>query len=206
VRLRPHYTLILSGVLSFKDEGYLATEVDYAIKERREKGDKFAIVTLLFVDNNGEVGKIPELLEPYVWKKPKTHLEALHEIIRALPIKVGDIDWREDIKKSFQPTEVKSKSVELSKEAKAILLTATEGNGEILLLNTANGQHLHVNNECIIPAEEHDPRTIALWVGGLNDLGRYALIQGDRRNGFKVSRDGYKSADAIREEARESMS
>jgi TIR domain len=191
---------------SFQDKGYLATEVDYAIQEKREKGDKFAIVTLQFVDDNGEVGEIPKLLKPYVWKKPKTHLEALREIIRALPIKVGDIDWREDIKSKLQTTEVKSKSVELSKEAKAILLTATEGNGEILLLNTANGQHLHVNNECIIPAEEHDPRTIALWVGGLNDLGRYALIQGDRRNGFKVSRDGYKSADAIREEARESMS
>jgi hypothetical protein len=191
---------------SFKDEGYLATEVDYAIKEKRKKGDKFAIVTLQFVDNNGEVGKIPELLEPYVWKKPKTHLEALREIIRALPIKVGDLDWREDIKKSFQFTEVKSKSVELSKEAKAILLTATKGNGEIQLLDAADGMHLHVDNACIVPTEEHNGRALALWLGGFEDLGRYGLIQGNRRNGFRVSRDGYKTADAIQKEARELMS
>jgi hypothetical protein len=95
---------------SFKDEGYLATEVDYAVREKRQKADKFAIVTLQFVDDNGNIGTIPELLTHYVWKKPKTHFEALREIIRALPVKVGDIDWREDIKKSFQPTEVKSKT------------------------------------------------------------------------------------------------
>jgi TIR domain len=188
---------------SFKDEGYLATEVDYAIQERREKGDKFAIVTLLFVDDNG---KIPELLKPYVWMKPKTHLEALREIIRALPIKVSDIDWRGDIKKSFQPTEVQSKSVELLKEAKAILLKATEGNGAIQLLDAANGIHLHIDHECIVPAEEHNGRGLALWLGGFEDLCRYGLIQGNRRDGFRVSRDGYKTADTIREEARESIS
>jgi hypothetical protein len=191
---------------SFKDEGYLATEVDYAIKEKREKGNKFAIVTLLFVDDNGEIGKIPELLKSYVWMKPKTHLEALREIIRALPIKVGNTDWREDIKKSFQPTEVQSKSVELSKEAKAILLKATEGNGAIQLLDASDGIHLHIDHECIVPAEEHNGRGLALWLGGFEDLCRHGLIQGNRIDGFRVSRDGYKTADTIREEARESIS
>ena len=67
---------------SFKDEGYLETEVDYAIQEKRKKGDKFAIIALQFVDDDGNVGAIPELLKPYVWKKPKAHLQALCEIVR----------------------------------------------------------------------------------------------------------------------------
>ena len=33
---------------SFQDEAYLATEVNYAIQEKREKGDRFSIVTLVF--------------------------------------------------------------------------------------------------------------------------------------------------------------
>ena len=56
---------------SFKDEGFLETEVNYAIRERREKGDKFAIVTLQFVDADGNTGEIPDLLKPYVWKNPQ---------------------------------------------------------------------------------------------------------------------------------------
>jgi hypothetical protein len=67
---------------SFKDEGFLETEVNYAIQEKRKKGDKFAIVALQFVSADGNVGEIPELLKPYVWKKPKTPLEAFREIVR----------------------------------------------------------------------------------------------------------------------------
>ncbi|MCL2649276.1 MAG: toll/interleukin-1 receptor domain-containing protein [Phycisphaerales bacterium] len=82
---------------SFKDEGYLETEVNYAIQGKRAKGDKFAIIALQFVGPNGSVGEIPDLLKSYVWKKPKSHLEALREIIRALPISAGAVDWRSEI-------------------------------------------------------------------------------------------------------------
>ena len=68
---------------SFKDEGYLETEINYAIQEKRRKEDKFAIVTLQFLDADGNVGEIPDLLKTYVWKKTKTPLEALREIVRA---------------------------------------------------------------------------------------------------------------------------
>lgn len=81
----------------FKDAGFLETEVDYAVREKREKGDKFAIITLQFSDPDGNIGEIPELLETYVWKKPKTPLEALREIVRALPVAPVNIDWRDEM-------------------------------------------------------------------------------------------------------------
>ena len=78
---------------AFKDEQFLATEVDYAIREKRKKGDRFAIITLIFNDGTAK-GKVPDLLHTYVWKQPKSELEALQEIIRALPVYVGDVRWR----------------------------------------------------------------------------------------------------------------
>lgn len=78
---------------NFKDENYLATEVDYAIAEKRNKGDKFSIITLVF-EKDGQKGTVPNLLHRYVWKEPKNDLEALKEILRALPVKVGDIYWK----------------------------------------------------------------------------------------------------------------
>jgi hypothetical protein len=77
----------------FQDEDYLASEVEYAIAEKREKGDRFSIVTLVF-EANGLKGQVPDLLKTYVWKEPKTDLEALCEIIIALPVKVGDVCWK----------------------------------------------------------------------------------------------------------------
>ena len=78
----------------FKDEHYLETEINYSIAEKRKKGDKFAIITLVFKDDSGKKGKIPELLEQYVWKEPDNHLVALQEIIKALPIQLFGIDWK----------------------------------------------------------------------------------------------------------------
>jgi len=78
---------------NFKDENYLATEVEYAISEKRTKRDKFAIITLVFGEGIAE-GNVPSLLHTYVWKQPKSKLEALQEIIRALPVHVGEVRWR----------------------------------------------------------------------------------------------------------------
>jgi hypothetical protein len=77
----------------FRDESFLATEVEYAIREKRAKEDRFAIITLVFGDGAAK-GNVPDLLRGYVWKEPKFHLEALQEIIRALPIQVGSVHWR----------------------------------------------------------------------------------------------------------------
>ena len=78
---------------SFKDENYLATEVDYAIAEKRNKAERFSIITLVF-EEDGIKGTVPSLLHRYVWKEPKNDLEALREILRALPVQVGDIYWK----------------------------------------------------------------------------------------------------------------
>jgi len=79
---------------NYVDEGYLAKEVDYAVQEKMKKNERFSIITLVLTDNTGKKGTAPELLHTYVWKEPKTDLEAIREIIRALPIEVGPIQWR----------------------------------------------------------------------------------------------------------------
>jgi hypothetical protein len=79
---------------AFKDESYLATEVEYAVAQKRKKGERFAIITLVFDSGSAVKGVVPNLLHNYVWKEPNSDLEALQEIIRALPIQVGDARWR----------------------------------------------------------------------------------------------------------------
>jgi TIR domain len=83
----------------FKDESYLATEVDYAINEKQTKKDRFSIITLVFGEGTTK-GSVPDLLHRYVWKEPKSDLEALQEIIRALPILVGRLQWRATLAQS----------------------------------------------------------------------------------------------------------
>lgn len=77
----------------YKDEGFLETEVNYAITEKMQKGDKFSIITLVY-ENDGKKGEVPELLKTYVWKEPADDLEALREIVKALPLKMGDVRYR----------------------------------------------------------------------------------------------------------------
>jgi hypothetical protein len=74
----------------FKDQNFLATEIDYAVKQKREKADRFAIIALV-MDSSA---KVPELLTPYVWKAPAQHLEALREVIKALPLRLPPPEWR----------------------------------------------------------------------------------------------------------------
>jgi hypothetical protein len=78
---------------NFLDEDYLASEVNYAIAEKRKKKEKFSIIILVF-EENGVKGNVPQLLEPYVWKEPKTDLEAIREIIKALPLQIGNITYK----------------------------------------------------------------------------------------------------------------
>ena len=78
----------------FVDEQYLATEIDYSIAEKRKKGDYFSIITLLLPGTDGEKGKVPDLLKPYVYKEPSNELEALRELIRALPLNITIPNWK----------------------------------------------------------------------------------------------------------------
>lgn len=182
----------------FRDEGYLETEINYAISEKRRKGDKFAIITLQFVDADGKVGEIPALLKTYVWKKPPNDLHAIREIIRALPIQPGPVDWRDGIEGVVKMPVVKSKSVELSPEATTILLEATAGDGSVIHLRHLGGEGIRANGKSLIP--DSSQRTTALWVGGLEDLTRRRLIKdrGYKQEVFEVTREGYQAADELR--------
>ncbi len=182
---------------SFKDEGYLATEVDYAIQQKRKKGNKFAIVSLQFANKDGKTGAIPELLKQYVWKKPKTELQALREILRALPIECAAPDWRDGIEDVVRTPKPKSTTTELSDEAKALLKTAAIGDGSIIHLNFNGGAHMEAGRQRMIPST--DARTVALWIGGLEDLLRRRYIKdcGHKREVFELTREGYQAADEL---------
>jgi len=69
---------------NFKDCKYLKSEINYAIAQTREKEDYFRIITLAFQTGKEKI-EIPELLKSYVWKTPRTELDALTEIIKAQP-------------------------------------------------------------------------------------------------------------------------
>lgn len=182
---------------SFKDEGYLETEVNYAIQEKRRKGDKFAIITLQFVDDDGNMGEIPDLLKTYVWKKPKTSLEALRQIVRALPVLPGTVDWREEITGIATAPKTKSTSTELSAEAVAILKAAAAADGRIMHFRYGGGEDIQIGSRNMIP--DQDSRTIARWVGGLEDLQRRRYVKGVGHKGvvFEVTREGYEVADEL---------
>ena len=76
---------------NFRDERILADEIDYAKTRKTEQGEKFSIIILKFPDS----ADVPELFKTYVWKDVNNDLDGLHEIIRALPIELGPVHWKE---------------------------------------------------------------------------------------------------------------
>ena len=79
---------------NFIDEGFLATEIDYALAEKREKGDRFAIVTLLLRGLDGNFGTPPKMINQYVWKEVEAG-QVIRTIVESLPIKMDRVVWRE---------------------------------------------------------------------------------------------------------------
>lgn len=77
----------------FIDDGYLASEIDYALAEKRAKGDRFSIITLLLPGDDGTFGEVPDLLRTYVWKQIQP-IEVVRTILEALPIQSGEATWR----------------------------------------------------------------------------------------------------------------
>lgn len=183
---------------SFKDENFLATEIEYAIQEKRAKGDRFALITLQFVDHDGKMGTVPDLLRPYVWKTPKTDIEAMREIVRALPVEPGPVDWRDGIDGVVQLPKVKSVSEELSEEAKTILLAAASSeDGQVFVHQVMSGYEIHANYKQLIP--EQNPRVAARWVDGIEELQRrrYITDTGHKGESFRVTKEGYEAADSL---------
>jgi hypothetical protein len=78
---------------NFVDEKYIGNEINYAVAEKTARGDDFSIITIL-LEIDGVRGTVPPVLQEYVWKEPKSQLECLRDIIRALPVCVGSVYWR----------------------------------------------------------------------------------------------------------------
>lgn len=78
---------------NFKDQKYLATEVDYAIMQKRRKEKKFSIVTLRYTNASA----VPDLLTPYIYKDVANDLEGFQALIKALPIEMGPSRWKADV-------------------------------------------------------------------------------------------------------------
>ena len=78
---------------NFKDEKYLAAEVDYAVMQKRKKDKKFAIITLRYSD----AAPVPDLLTPFIYKTVSNDLEGFYELLRALPLEVGPVRWKAHI-------------------------------------------------------------------------------------------------------------
>lgn len=78
---------------NFKDERYLATEVDYAVIQKRKKEKKFGIITLRYTN----AAQVPGLLTPYVYMNVENDLEGFRELIRALPVELGPVRWKAEV-------------------------------------------------------------------------------------------------------------
>lgn len=183
---------------SFRDKGYLQDEINHAVQQKREKGGRFSIIALVFSDAGGNVVEIPDLLKPYVWKSPRTPLEALREIVRALPVAPGTVDWK-DKKIDVTATQTKQTPavVGMTEEAKTILCAAMEANGVIMHIRTFGGEHIQVGDKDVIPDQE--PRTLANWKAGLEELRshRYIMGQGYEGEMYIVTKAGYEAADTL---------
>ena len=182
---------------SFQDEGYLQTEIDHAVRQKREKENRFSIVTLVFSDAGGDVTEIPDLLKPYAWKSPSTPLEALREIVRALPVAPGTGDWKNKEADFTTAPAKQSPAVIGMTEAKIILCAAVEADGMITHTRTFGGEFIQVGDKDMIPDQE--PRTLANWKAGLEELisRQYIKDRGHKGEIYDVTRVGYEAADTL---------
>jgi hypothetical protein len=119
---------------------------------------------------------------------------------RALPIAPTVVDWREGIEGVVTVPKSKSTSTELSDEAKTILKAAASSDGHIMCLRDSGGQTVQVGGKQLIP--DQTPRTVARWVGGIEDLQRRRYIKDIGRKGevFQITREGYEAVDSVSDE------
>lgn len=183
---------------SFVDEKYLATEVNYAIQQKREKGDRFAIVTLRLPDASGIRGEIPELLRVYVWADPDNELDALRQILRSVPLQIGAVRWKGEADQAPKTTVAKRA---LSDEAKRLLLEAVQDqHGNIITTTTSSGFQVRTHGKGMVPLQ--DARTVASWRAAVKELLSANAIEarGTKGEVFEVTKRGHDLAEEIRTE------
>lgn len=78
----------------FKDQKFLEGEIDLALTEKTERGDRFTILSLAMLDETNKRGEVPEILHRWPYKSPETELEALGFIIKSLPLELGSPSWK----------------------------------------------------------------------------------------------------------------
>ena len=78
---------------NFTDEKYLATEIEYALIEKRKKEKKFSIITLRYPNASA----VPDLLVRYVYKDVTNDLEGFSAVLTALPIELGPVRWKQEV-------------------------------------------------------------------------------------------------------------
>lgn len=184
---------------SFVDEQYLRTEVNYAVQQKREKGDQFAIIMLRMPDASGNRGEVPELLRPYVWAEPEDELDALKQILRALPVELRTVDWKGEVPAQSQQNLANGRM--MSDEARRLLLAAVEDTqGTILATTTLSGFEIQTHGRSMVPSQ--DPKTVATWRAALKELLSANAIEarGHKAEMFEVSKHGYDLAEQIRTE------
>lgn len=77
----------------FTDENYLATEIDYALEQKRQKDKKFAIITLRYPGANN----VPRPLTRFLYRDIDNDLDGFREIIKGLPIELGSARWKREV-------------------------------------------------------------------------------------------------------------
>ena len=65
---------------NFRDEGWISSEVDFAVRRRIEVGDRFVLISIRF----DERVTVPDMLNSYAYKTVDNDLDALYEILRSL--------------------------------------------------------------------------------------------------------------------------
>ena len=144
-----------------------------------------------------DMGDVPKLLEAHVWKGTKSPIEALREIVRALPNAPASVDGHNELAGVLTALNSITTPDDLPEEAKAMLKAAAAGDGTIVHLRHLNGQDIQAGGGSLIP--DAFPRTISTWLGGLEDLRRRRYIEDISHKGevFRVTREGYDAADKL---------
>ena len=181
----------------FKDAGFLETEINYALTEKRKKGDEFAIITLV-LDDFGEKRDIesvvPPLLQQFVWKRPRNQIQALKEMLRALPK-----DIRNDSTDSSTPSVSRQDAgSDLSEDAKSILrAAAAEDHGGVSCIQMHGLLWIMAGGKSMM--DEGSPREAARWEAALEELRRHRYVRdtGDRGEIFELTKGGWDIADSL---------
>ena len=180
----------------FTDAGFLETEINYALTEKRKKGDGFAIIPLVldgFGEKPGIESVVPPLLQQFVWKRPRSQIQALKEVLRALPKDVRN----DSTDSSSLSTSRRDTGSDLSDDAKSVLRAAAEGGGRVTCMRTHGGGWVSAGGTIMKRSDE--PRERARWEAAIEELRRHHYLKdmGHKGEVFELTKAGWDMADSL---------